>query len=177
MVPRSAIVLLMFLVFVGGCAFEQITQEGTDEPRQGGEVEPEQSKPTVGPTPNSTPTPTPTETPPHTPTPTATATTTGPEQIAQEGLDGPKLGDATEDLCVRHFDGISEVDTSRADWMREYHIRWSPDGSRILFNGPARGFWEPVALYSVDPDGVLLQKVGGAADNYKGADRFRFGAV
>ena len=38
MVPRSAIVLLVFLVFVGACASEQIAQEGTEEPRRGGEV-------------------------------------------------------------------------------------------------------------------------------------------
>ena len=34
MVPRSAIVLLAFLVFVGACASEQIAQEGTEEQRQ-----------------------------------------------------------------------------------------------------------------------------------------------
>ena len=56
MVPRSAIVLLVFLVFVGACASEQIPQEGTEEPRRGGEVEPE--RPTAGPAPTSTQTPT-----------------------------------------------------------------------------------------------------------------------
>ena len=61
MVPRSAIVLLVFLVFVGACASEQIAQEGTEEQRRSGEVEPE--RPTAGPALTATVEPTPTRTP------------------------------------------------------------------------------------------------------------------
>ena len=84
MVPRSVIVILAFLVFVGACTSEQIPQEGTDEPRRGGEVEPE--RPTAGPAltatsvPTATPTPVPTPSPSPISTPVPLLTTTpGPK--------------------------------------------------------------------------------------------------
>ena len=54
--PRSAIVFLVLLVFVGACASEQITQEGTTEQRRAGEIE--QAQPTADPTITDTPGPT-----------------------------------------------------------------------------------------------------------------------
>ena len=53
MVPRSVIVFLVLLVFVGACASEQITQEGTGEPRQASEVEPARRTPTPASSPSA----------------------------------------------------------------------------------------------------------------------------
>ena len=73
MVPRSVIVFLVLLVFVGACASEQITQEGTGEPRQASEVEPARRTPTPASSPSADSDSRGTETPsaslPTTPTP------------------------------------------------------------------------------------------------------------
>ena len=60
----------------------------------------------------------------------------------------------------------------RFDWTRELHVRWSPDGSQILFNGPPPGLWNPVALYSVDSAGLSLQKIVNVPDFYEAIDRY-----
>ena len=44
------------------------------------------------------------------------------------------------------------------DWQYEYFHKWSPDGSRILFNVPF-GDWGDVAIYSVDANGADLRMV------------------
>ena len=72
MVPRSAIVLLVFLVFVVACASEQIAQEGTEEQRRSGEIE--QAQPTAEPTITVTPVLTATPTPVPTPSPSPIST-------------------------------------------------------------------------------------------------------
>ena len=82
MVLRSAIVLLVLLVFVGACASEQIAQEGTEGREQGREVE--RPQPTAEPTP--TPTPTSTPTPTIGPTP---ITTPAPPCVVNEESDKP----------------------------------------------------------------------------------------
>ena len=97
---------------------------------------------------------------------------TAPEQTVEEKLDGPRPGDEVVNLCEPRLSEGILFDASRADWMREHYIRWSPDGSRILFNGFATGVWGPVALYSVDPDGVLLRKVVNVPDYREARDPF-----
>ena len=90
MVPRSVIVILAFLVFVGACASEQIAQEGTEEQRQGGELEPAQ--PTAEPALTVTAEPTPTPTSTSTPTPTIGPTpikTPAPPCVVNEESDKP----------------------------------------------------------------------------------------
>ena len=72
MVPRSVIVILAFLVFVGACTSEQIPQEGTEEQRRSGEIE--QAQPTAEPTITVTPVLTATPTPVPTPSPSSTST-------------------------------------------------------------------------------------------------------
>ncbi len=96
------------------------------------------------------------------------------EQTVQGELDGPRPGDEVVNLCERRLSEGIFFDASRADWMREHYIRWSPDGARILFNGFAPGIWGPVALYSVDPDGVLLRKVVNVPDYMEALDRYGY---
>ena len=75
---------------------------------------------------------------------------TAPERTPRGPLEGPRPGDEVVDLCLR-----PSVDYDRGrirvDWTRESYIRWSPDGSRILFN--------IYGLHSVDPDGVSLWEI------------------
>ena len=88
------------------------------------------------------------------------------QQVLKGEPDGPEPGDEVVNSCVRRLPEGAELDGSRADWTREHYIRWLPDGSRILFNGPPPAVWGPVALYSVDPDGLLLQKVVAVPDTF-----------
>ena len=49
--------------------------------------------------------------------------------------------------------------SARGDWADENYIRWSPDGSQILFDVATRLSGLPVDLYSVAANGSRLEKI------------------
>ncbi len=82
----------------------------------------------------------------------------------------PEPGDEVLDLCNTPVGlGIANdmAPPSRGDWTMERYIRWSPDGSRILFSSLSPGLWSSTtaALYSIDPDAVSLLKVVNASED------------
>ena len=55
--------------------------------------------------------------------------------------------------------------SSRGDWVDENYIRWSPDGSQILFDVSKEQYKGPVDLYRVAADGSILEQVMGSTIN------------
>ena len=49
--------------------------------------------------------------------------------------------------------------SARGDWADENYIRWSPDGSQILFDVSGDKVEGPVDLYAVAADGSRLEKI------------------
>ena len=153
MVPRPAIVLLVLLVFVVACASEQIAQEGTEEPRQSGEVEP--SQPTAEPTitvtsvPTATPTPTIGPTPIKTPAPTCVGNEESdkpcePREVGDFDFFSASLGNTSatpsvEDVLEQGillsgaspvhlaFRGTAQSDTVRCEWRGVARTLEQPD--------------------------------------------------
>ena len=120
---------------------------------------------------STTPTPTAVLPPPPTPTPTATPMPTSistptPEEVLREKLNGPRPGDEVFDFCQSDYGEYhpSTIEVLLVDWTIDAYVRWSPDGSQILFSGPPLYKPGPVALYSVDPAGQSLQKIVGVPD-------------
>ena len=121
---------------------------------------------------STSPTPTPTAVPLPPPTPTPTFTPT-PEEVLQQESNSPRPGDEVFNLCQSHYDyyrGKPEV--LLIDWTIDAYVRWSPDGSQILFSGTPPGKPGPVALYSVDPAGQSLQKLVAVPDIPGTGDHF-----
>ena len=81
--------------------------------------------------------------------------------MTQEESHSPRPGDEVFDIC-RYESGEGSPrypEILLADWRIDAYVRWSPDGSQILFSGPPIDKPGPVALYSVDPAGLSLQKI------------------
>ena len=104
------------------------------------------------------------------------------ERTMQTGTEGPKPGDEVFDFCTPPDSFASSFNAGpikmkrlRAYWDEEQYIRWSPDGSRILFNGPKPFYSWPrtrwnVDLLSVDSGGSWLEKIV-ASETPKTRDR------
>ena len=161
MLLRSALIFFAFLVFLGACTSEEATLDGSVEPTVEGGVTLEQPATGTGQaTPDGLLEPTvESEIAPEQPV-------AGIGQAMREGLQGPRVGDAVTDFCTSlpSIEGHGFPDYSRAvaNWQRERYIRWSRDGSRILFNGfvPHSGpDWPAADLYSAAPDGAQLDKI------------------
>ena len=77
--------------------------------------------------------------------------------------------DQVENRC-KHDSSYRSTD--RGLWQTENYLRWSPDGSRILFDvsvRPCRGraelpHWGPVDLYSVNADGSGMRRITDSRD-------------
>ena len=92
-----------------------------------------------------------------TPTPASSVIPTPTETTENEPIDVEVIIKYGTTDCV-YGDGGS------AGWQFESFLKWSPDGSRILFD-VRRGYgWGGMALYAVDTDGTSLQEV--AAPSY-----------
>ena len=61
-------------------------------------------------------------------------------------------------------DGPYEDPAVRGDWHRENYLRWSPDGSRVLFDVSEEQYFGLVDLYSVSADGSGLRNITDAWD-------------
>ena len=91
------------------------------------------------------------------------------EDTAPDGQ-GPQVGDEVADACGQlqnYFEDLDLGPRPRGDWDRERYIRWSPDGSRILFNGFEYSYghyWKASDLYSVDSDGARLDRIVDVGD-------------
>lgn len=87
-------------------------------------------------------------------------------------LEGPRPRDRVINLC-EEVDKLSEVEGNSISTTTDQHwdryIRWSPDGSRILFNNP---LIEGGSLYGIDPDGTALWTVA-EAESYGAQNTFR----
>ena len=134
-----ALVLLVFLILMGACTSEEATPVGLAEPTVESAAVPQQ-------------------------------TASGTGQPLRSGMQGPQVGDAVTDGCTRvpSLDMLDCCDFYRAIWDRERYIRWSLDGSRILFQGFAHVLdfvgsfgldWPVPDLYSVTPDGIRLDRI------------------
>ena len=166
MLLRSALILLAFLVVIGACTSEDTAPDELVDSTVEGEVAPEQPATGTGQAaPNELVEPT-------------VEGEVAPEQPATgtgQAMQGPRVGDAVADSCTSlpSIEGHGFPDYSRAvaNWQRERYIRWSPDGSRILFNGFALHSgpdWPAADLYSAAPDGAQLDKIVDLGD--EGAD-------
>ena len=101
------------------------------------------------------------------------------EQAKQAVSEKPRPGDEVFDFCTppsifrRDTPQVPDYDYPeiliRGDWRFEQYIQWSPDDSRILFNGPIPGHdqrdW-PVDLHSVDPGGDWLHDIVNAPHKF-----------
>ena len=130
-------------------------------------------KPTLAPTPTPTPTATPTLTAVLTPTPSQPSTATSvPTETEEPNLELAKP-ETTGYICDpnRYVHMLVQGTTyspadygARGDWVDENYIRWSPDGSRILFDVSEKHYEGPVDLYSVATDGSWLYTIVDESD-------------
>ena len=61
-----------------------------------------------------------------------------------------------------HYSDESCIDPLSRRWrnrLGKYVVKWSPDGSRILFNVNVEDYSKPMDLYSVDADGLRVRKI------------------
>ena len=157
MVSRSPIIFLVLLVFLGACVSEQITQEGTEEPRQASEVEP--LRPTPELTPKSMPTPTGTATPTATASPTPVATAS-PTPIATATPTTTTItirmpGDPLRPLylpCGYRPDPSNLFNVSIFENSHQF-IEWTSGGSQLFLNIPFEGEIFGKRLFLVSADG------------------------
>ena len=121
--------LAVALVSAIGC-----TRESDPGPNPSGA-----SEPTVASQPASTPVPISTVEPTATPLP---------------AVEKPPYQDYARDTSC--LDPLSSDIRNR---LGKYVVRWSPDGSHILFNVSAENYSKPMDLYSVDAGGLRVRKV------------------
>ncbi len=127
--------------------------------------------PPIAPTPQPTPSPTPTATPSPTSSPTPTATprpTVG--GVAWWSLGSSPTPTATprpkmiEVVTVDPIvDPVCDL-SSRWGWRDSKFIRWSPDGSHVLFDFRFRWPNGPIQLYAVNAEGSQLHKIVDTSD-------------
>ena len=122
-------VLAVALVSATGC-----TRDSDPGPNPSGA-----SEPTVASQPVSTPVPISTVKPTATPLP---------------AVEKPPYQDYVRDTSC--LDPLSSHIRNR---LGKYVVRWSPDGSHILFNVSAENYSRPMDLYSVDAGGLRVRKV------------------
>ena len=101
-----------------------------------------------------------------TPTPTPIPATAETGLTPQEESNSPRPGDEVFNLCQSHYGNYhyNSPEVLLIDWTIDAYVRWSPNGSQILFSGTPPGKPGPVALYSVDPDGQSLHKIVAVPD-------------
>ena len=183
MVPRSVIVLLVLLVFVGACASEQIAQEGTEEQGQASEVEPARRTPP----PASSPSADSASRGPETPlasTPAAPTQSTdsggslidkysyredmdnddtlcsqsavGPATILPPDVPSPTSPATSYQPVPRSPCGDFPKNTGRdfREAPGSFHfLEWTPDGKQLMLNVPEKREAFGTSIYLVNVDG------------------------
>ncbi len=128
----TTLIVLAFLALMGACTSEQATPDEFVEPTAEGETVSEQP---------------------------ALET----RQAMPSRMQEPQVGDEVQDGCTPPppMDDVHFDSPFRGGWVSERYIRWSPDGSRILFNGSAVYDYVLPApdLYYVAPNGARLDKI------------------
>ena len=81
-----------------------------------------------------------------------------------EILPGVELGSLCSEFSLGSelpgdLNTYNDMITARGDWAVENYIRWSPDGSQILFDVSESRSKGPVDLYAVAADGSRLEKI------------------
>ena len=92
------------------------------------------------------------------------ATTTAPASIRTP------LPTAVPDPLAVADPGITPCNTLSRNvpqaWQRAHYVRWTPDGSRILFDlAVGKGGTPPVGLYMVDVDGLQVREIVSPIEN------------
>ena len=159
---RSIVILLALLILAGvaACGGSNVATPVTTTPAETAVI-------SISPT----PTPTAVPLPPPTPTPTPATAETGVSP--QEESNSPRPGDEVFDFCKSDYGGHYTISEGiNLDWTFDAYVKWSPDGSQILFSVTPVVAWGPAALYSVDPAGHSLQKLVPVPDFPEAMDSF-----
>ena len=187
--PRQlALTLFSFLILAGiaACGGSDVATTETTTPAETAVISASPtSTPTAVPPPTPTPTTTPASSPVLTPAPAqSSAATPLPTETEAQGESQSTIPEETEspspsptamtreevisNACAPDYyayvSPFGEVlgivwPPARGEWRFENYIRWSPDGSRILFDVSELIFDGPVDLYGVAADGSQLNKI------------------
>ena len=97
-------------------------------------------RPNLRSTPIAKPSPIPAGTPLANQTPASKTTETANGQIMQES-NSPRPGDEVFDFCQSHYGNYhyNSPEVLLIDWTIDAYVRWSPNGSQVLFSGTPPG--------------------------------------